>query len=192
MSEYVYAVVQLALGAVYLQSSIGKVTHIRSFLEGVEDYRVLPPSLARPFGLVVVLLEVVLCVTHIAGVALGLAAVVGSALLCSFVIAIAINLARNREIPCHCLDQEGAEIISFRSLARLGLMIPAELALVRVYGLSSSTVSPGRVLESGGDAFVILGWSMLALQGALWLLRINHVFTLIGRVVPAKISRKAA
>jgi hypothetical protein len=127
-------------------------------------------ALARVFGGLLIPAEAFLAAAHLTGRALDVAVPLGAAMLGSFVAAVAINLRRNRDLPCHCFDSLGGERISARSLAQLLLLVGGELFLLGALRRERAW-SPEELALA---AF----WAVFCLLAGLWLLRADEVYAL--------------
>jgi hypothetical protein len=176
-------VAQLALGLVFLLSSLSKLRHPAAFLRGVAEYEVLPVPLAFAFGALLIPVEVFLAAAHLTGWGLGVAAPLGIAVLLAFTTAVAVNLRRNRDLLCHCFDSLSGERLSARSLAQLALLLAAELLVlggVAPLAPSHRLVYPQQ-LASLGDLALAALWASFCLLAGLWLLRADEVVQLFRR-----------
>lgn len=171
-SEELRLVVQLALGLVFLASTLGKLRRPRAFARGVAEYKLLPPLVAYAFGFALIPLEGYLAISHLSGWTLRIAAPVAMMTLAAFTVAVGVNLARKRKLPCFCFG-DGEALISRRSLVRLFLLLAAEALLLfdrRLFLASSDEpLLLARVVRAADLATALLLASGL-LVGGLWLL----------------------
>ena len=173
-------VVQLALGLVFLLSTVGKLRRPAAFLEGVAEYEVLPRPLALAFGALVIPAEAFLAVAHLTGWGLSVAVPVGCALLLAFALAVGVNLTRRRDLLCHCFGSQGGERISLRSAAQLLLLFGGEVFLLTTVvrpGGPTGLVYPERV-ASLEQLALAAAWAVFCLLAGLWLLRADQVYQL--------------
>lgn len=98
----VEGVISVGLGLIFVASAIPKLRHPKGFAVAVLAYDVLPPRLARLYAWLVPSLELLVALLLMAGTAARSAAVIASLLLLSFMIAIGLNIARGRDLDCHC------------------------------------------------------------------------------------------
>ena len=162
-------VLQLALGGVFLVSSLGKALRPMASLRGVAEYELLPVPLAYAFGAVLIPAEAFVAVALLGGFALGVALPLATGLLLLFAAAVAINVRRHRDMLCHCFGSLGGERLSNRSLVQLALLIGAGLF---VWSGGGGRVRP---LASPEDALVALGLALACLLAGLWLLHADEV-----------------
>ena len=165
-------VLQLALGGVFLVSSLGKLRHPMAFLRGVAEYDVLPIPFAYAFGAVLIPAEAFVALALLSGIAAGVALPLATALLLIFGAAVAINLRRHRDMLCHCYGSLGEERLSARSLAQLGLLIAAGLF---VWSGGGGSV---RALAGPEDAVAAATLALACLAAGLWLLHADEVVRL--------------
>jgi hypothetical protein len=168
-------VLQLALGGVFLVSSLGKARHPLAFLRGVAEYRVLPIPLAYAFGALLIPAEAFVALALLTGLAVAAALPLATGLLLVFSAAVAINLRRHRDMLCHCYGSLGGERLSVRSLVQLALLIGVGLF---VWSGGGQGV---RLLASPDDALVALAWALVSLMAGLWLLHADEVVRLYRR-----------
>lgn len=165
-------VLQLALGGVFLVSSLGKLRHPMAFLRGVAEYDVLPIPLAYAFGAVLIPAEAFVALALLSGFAAGIALPLATALLVIFGAAVAINLRRHRDLLCHCYGSLGGERLSARSLVQLGLLIA--VGLLAWSGGGESV----RALAGPEDAAAAATLALACLSAGLWLLHADEVVRL--------------
>lgn len=169
-------VVQLAVGAVFGLSTVGKIRDPVGFARGVQEYEVLPRALAFGVGLVLLPLEIFVAVSHLSGWMLETAVPTALAMLTAFGIAVTVNLVRGRAVPCHCFGGAEGENLSARTLTRVLLLLGAEVFLLGDPGLAAGTrlTYPTRV-ASFADLGVAVLWATIVLIGGLWLLNVPEL-----------------
>jgi putative oxidoreductase len=119
------------LAFVFLSAAIPKLLAPTEFALAVRNYRLLPPRLNEPVARWLPRLELALALTLLAGVGLRAAAALTFAVLLAFAGAIAINLARGRQIDCGCFPAASPRTIGWPLVARdLFLAIGALLILL--------------------------------------------------------------
>ena len=100
--------VQIALGAIFVAAALPKIADPPSFAHMVYNYRVLPGALINMTALVMPWLELLCGLALILGVWTRPARTIVAAMLVTFIVAIAFNLARNNAIDCGCFDVSAA------------------------------------------------------------------------------------
>src|SRR6185312_8052584 len=101
--QYLTLVFRLLLAVVFLIAGASKIAHPWVFVHTVEGYRMLPGSLARPFGLALPWLEVLLALYLLVGLFTRVAAVVMCAVLVMFLFALGVQLAHGHTGDCGCV-----------------------------------------------------------------------------------------
>ena len=147
-------VARLSVGFVFLPSAVAKLAHLRSFIAGVHDYRILPRRAAKWAGVAIPLVELVLAAALISGSELALAGYLTGALLVAFTLAIVINIRRHRTIPCNCGGIAGNRPIGWGSVARNGLLL---VLLVPAAAAGGRTAAPGSISASVLVAVLTVG-----------------------------------
>src|SRR5215210_1908273 len=100
--------VQIALGAIFVVAALPKIADPPSFAHMVYNYRVLPGALINMTALVMPWIELLCGLALILGVWTRPARTIVAAMLVTFIVAIAFNLARNNAIDCGCFDVSAA------------------------------------------------------------------------------------
>jgi hypothetical protein len=167
-----HVVVQLAIGIVFLLSSVGKLLERSSFIQGVAAYRIVPSSWASLTASIVIAVEACLATTHLTGYLLKPALVVGLGLIATFGTAVVVNLKRGRPLPCYCFGGSGS-VVTWGTLARLGLLGAGETLLLRLH--QPVYVSRLVLAELGSALF----WSILLLVVSLWLFAMGDLLRLL-------------
>jgi uncharacterized membrane protein YphA (DoxX/SURF4 family) len=159
----------IVLGFTFLVAALSKFRDRDGFVLGILEYDVLPTRLAVAYGRVLPVLELIFGAALLAGVwPLGIG--IGSVLLLlSFVAAVAVNLARRRQVDCHCFGVHRSEPIGWLTLARLGVLLVCAL-LISSRPDSSPPLLPlagllPRLLAALG---IILGLYLLPAATLVW------------------------
>jgi len=171
-------IVQLSLGVTFALSAASKLREPRLFVHGVEEFRILPHRTVFVFALAVIFCEVLLSLSHLSGFLLTYTAPVGVAMLCSFLIAVSINLAKKRNVPCFCFGGSEDETVSPRSVARLLVVISGEVVVLLGPGHSSSRIRDGSHTTSN-DFVLALAWTLFTLIATVWMLSLPDLLRLI-------------
>ena len=168
--------IQFALAFVFFLSTAHKLRNPKSFARGVVEYKILPQAGAYAFGFVIIALEGWLALTHLTGWSLGIAAGLGVGLLATFMIAVGINLARGRNLPCYCFGNGARETISMETVARLLLLLVGEVLLLSHHGLFAAD----RLVftERLSDVHLAFFWATLLIVVGLWLSSFADLMTL--------------
>jgi len=179
MMPKVLLVIQLAIGAVLLFSSLGKWRDPIGFAQGVADYDVLPDPLALIFGLLLLPLETAIAVSHLTGWWISSAVLLGLAMFGSFAVAVAINLRRGRSLPCYCFGDRTGETISPQTLARLILLIAGEgLLLLSLQRSGTDSLVYHQLATPRGFGFALF-WTAFVVVIAMWILGLPDLHELL-------------
>jgi uncharacterized membrane protein YphA (DoxX/SURF4 family) len=127
------------LGLVFMASAVPKLRHPRGFILAVLEYRVLPPRLSRLYARLVPPLEFLVALLVLTGTAVRSAAAAMSMLLLSFIVAMGINMARGRDLDCHCFGRATTRPIGWRVLLQDVVLLGAAMAVIV---LASEWVAP--------------------------------------------------
>jgi uncharacterized membrane protein YphA (DoxX/SURF4 family) len=113
----------LVVGAVLVVSGVGKLRDPSGFVLAVLDYEVLPRPLATAYARTVPLAEIVCGPALLAGIAPMASGALAAALLTSFLIGVSVNLARGRDLDCHCFGPGSSEPLGWTTLARISILL---------------------------------------------------------------------
>jgi uncharacterized membrane protein YphA (DoxX/SURF4 family) len=111
--EYILTLItpfRLTIGITLVLAGIEKVNHLPSFVAGILQYQVLPIRLARWYGRLLPIIEIGTGALLLLGNWIRPAAIVSATLFVSFSIAVGLNLARKRKIPCFCFGSDSSNI----------------------------------------------------------------------------------
>jgi putative oxidoreductase len=100
--------VQIALGAIFVAAALPKISDPPSFAHMIYNYRILPGGLINISALAMPWIELLAGLALILGIWTRPARTIVAGLLVVFMVAIAINLARNNAIDCGCFDVAAA------------------------------------------------------------------------------------
>ena len=109
---------RLALGGLLLLAGITKLADRASFRDAVGAYEILPRALTLPFAAALPWVETALGALLLLGFGTTFAAALGTAVFLSFSLAIGVNLARGRDVDCHCFGAVQSERIGWPTLLR--------------------------------------------------------------------------
>jgi uncharacterized membrane protein YphA (DoxX/SURF4 family) len=160
MITVMQVLLSLGLALVFLSSAIPKLRHPKGFILAVLEYRVLPTRLSWLYARLLPPLELLLALLLLSGIAVRSVAIVLSLLLISFMIAIGINLARGRNLDCHCFGRARRRSIGWGLLLQDGLLLVASIALTVITN-AWITLEPWSVFRLSG--LVQVGSPMLLL-----------------------------
>lgn len=121
-----------ALAIIFLTAAVPKLRHPKGFVLAVLEYRVLPSRLSWFYARLVPPLECLLALLLLTGTAVRFAAIILGMLLLSFIIAIGINLARGRDLDCHCFSKTTKRPIGWKLLLQDAALLGAAIALATV------------------------------------------------------------
>jgi hypothetical protein len=127
--EIIEGALSLVLALVFGVSAIPKLRHPRGFLLVVLIYRVLPPRPGRLYARLLPPLELLIALLLLSGTAVRLAATVAAALLLSFIVAVAVNMRRGRDLDCHCFGHATGRRIGWTLLLQDGALLVACIAV---------------------------------------------------------------
>ena len=125
--HHVQLLLRLTLGGLLLLAAITKLTDRAAFQTAVAEYKLLPHTLERPFAAALPVVELTLGVLLLAGLGTAIAAWVAVPVFLSFSIPIGVNMARGRELDCHCFGSVQSEPIGWPALIRSSTLVVASL-----------------------------------------------------------------
>lgn len=101
--RYATVVFRLCLAVVFLVAGGSKIPHPWAFVHTVEGYNMLPNGVARPFGLALPWIEVLVGLYLLLGLFIRVTALVTGGVLVVFLIALGVQIARGTTGNCGCV-----------------------------------------------------------------------------------------
>lgn len=141
------------LAGVFFAAALPKLRHSRAFAMTVVDYRVLPVRASLVIARVLPPLELLAVLLLLAGIAVRASALLLVLMLVSFIIAVAINLARGRDLDCGCFGASAK-----RAARRISPTLLLQDAVLLGVGLIVCLMAP--------DGLALAPWSLLRLLGS--------------------------
>ena len=126
--------VQLALGVIFVAAALPKIVDPPSFAHMIYNYKLVPMGVLHLMALVMPWIELLAGLALVLGIWRGTARTFIGVLLATFIIAIAINLARGNAIDCGCFDVSAAGKTSEERLADMRLVILRDLGMLLMVG----------------------------------------------------------
>jgi uncharacterized membrane protein YphA (DoxX/SURF4 family) len=147
-------IIRVFLGLVFLSSALGKLRKHHQFVEAIQDYRLLPESLARIYALWLPWVELLVGLMFLSGLGLRFATIVAFLLLVSFFIAIVPNLRADRTPrKCNCYGIFGDTDISWGIVARNIVLV---ILTIMLFGISRNNLSWGSWLNDWQSDYLLL------------------------------------
>ena len=123
-NKYLILASRLLLGMVFVVASVDKIAEPAAFAASVQAYRLIPLPAVNLFALLTAWLELLCGIFLVSGVLVRSSALILSALLGIFVVAMLTALARNLEISCGCFGPGHTDQIGWsRIIEDLGLLL---------------------------------------------------------------------
>lgn len=120
--NYARAALSIAVGIVFLASSLPKLRHPKGFLFTVLQYDILPQGLARAYAHALPIVELFIATCLLLGLGIGPIALVATGLLLTFIVGVVTNLLRGRDLDCGCFGKRQRKIGWPLVVQDLGLM----------------------------------------------------------------------
>jgi hypothetical protein len=165
-------VARLVLAAVFAVAGAAKLADrddARRTLRGFE----VPVALVAPLALLLPVAELATAGALLAAPTIVAGAVGAIALLTAFSAAIAVAIARGRQVECGCFGRLYATMVSRRTLARNGALLAlAALVLASAPSVAATSATAWIADLSGWQAAALaqgaLCWQLLRQNGRLW------------------------
>lgn len=122
------ASLRLILGITLIFAGLEKVRELPDFVIGVIYYKVLPENVARWYGRLLPFVEIGAGALLLFGIWTKSVSILSIAMLVSFSIAVSLNLARKRNMPCFCFGTNSSKI-GWHTLVRIFLLITASFPI---------------------------------------------------------------
>jgi hypothetical protein len=160
-------VLRFVLAFVFLAASLPKLLGSDDFRRAVRAYRLLPQSASAFVARWIPRLELLCALALLVGIAIPLVGAAAGTLLLIFAFAVAVNLARGREIDCGCYAKSSPRRITWTLVVRdcvlgaaaflVALQASSTLALDAFWrGSSPDALRPNEGLALGALAMVVV------------------------------------
>jgi uncharacterized membrane protein YphA (DoxX/SURF4 family) len=157
---------QFIIGMVFLTSGLGKLWDVPKFARGLREYKLIPGEASTVAACVVVLAETGIAVAHLSGLFVAEAALAAVVMLGVFLSVVLRAIRRGDSVPCLCFGAGSDELASIRSVARLLLLIAAEVATLLLITTSPSPTSlPAASLE---QLLLVAALSCVVMTAVRW------------------------
>ena len=165
-------VARLALAAMFALAGAAKLADRNDARRTLRGFGV-PGWLAAPLAPLVALAELATAAALVASPTIAAGALGAVVLLGAFSTAIAIALARGRQVDCGCFGRLYSAMVSRRTLARNGVLLAvAGFVLVRALSAPATSATDAIAQLSGWQAAALaqgaLCWQLLRQNGRLW------------------------
>lgn len=101
-NDYLYLVVRLFVGIIFIYASIDKIADPGQFARIVYNYHMVPGALINIFALILPWLEMVCGISLILGIYKEGSVVIFNLMVLAFIIGISVNIYRGIDLECGC------------------------------------------------------------------------------------------
>lgn len=178
---------RFTVGLALLSAAVGKLKNLPAFARGVLQYRILPNWMAKPYAYLLAFAELTIGGLLVLGKWTPQAALGAALILMSFGIAVAVNIARRRVMPCYCFGAGRDSQLGWATFGRIVVLLAFSLGLV----LAGERGRLGVVLRGDGLMPVLIGLIPTATLTAtgLLLLQFVEVSPLVVRAWTARVVK---
>ena len=185
ISESYLQILQIAIGLVFLVAGLVKLKHLSSFVAGIDEFRVLPSTIAAPFGWLIVVCEIAIGSSHITGYLTHAFLPIALSVLCAFLFGTVTIFSRGQKVNCMCFGVDEGTLVSGITLVRICLLIIAESLLFEA--VLMQRYEPVLIFALTWSEYI--GNVVAAIVGLLvatWLLRIPDIRKLMRECMNCK------
>jgi uncharacterized membrane protein YphA (DoxX/SURF4 family) len=108
--DVMLTITRLLVGLMFITFALPKVRRPRRFKAVVRNYHILPESMSSLVAHILPVIELATGIMLITNLMVGLAYLISGLLFTAFVVAISINLFRQRDMSCGCSGKSGDKI----------------------------------------------------------------------------------
>lgn len=127
--SYVFTlVVRLALGCLFLWSSLPKIRQPYDFLSSVYNYELVGPKVGVLVAMVLPWLELLVGICLVGGIFISGALLVSIGMAAMFTFVLAWSLYQGLEISCGCFSASGGGLIGYSTLIRACVILLFSIA----------------------------------------------------------------
>ncbi|HUT29233.1 MAG TPA: MauE/DoxX family redox-associated membrane protein [Sedimentisphaerales bacterium] len=116
-------IVRLALGCLFIWSSLPKIRQPYDFLSAVYEYELVGPRLGMLVAMTLPWLELLVGICLVGGIFVSGALLASAAMAAMFTFVIASALYRGLDISCGCFGASSADTINYSTLIRACLIL---------------------------------------------------------------------
>lgn len=170
---YTTVIARAVVGGLLLVAGVTKLFDRPGLAQTVEQYGVLPQSIARPFARLLPWVEVAVGAMLLLGLWTRASAGAAVVLLGAFSVTVGINLARDRDLECHCFGNLHRSRISRVTLVRnllLTLLAIQPLFIGGTYLAVDAWLRGAEPRDSPSDAGMIAVALVVVCLAVSWLL----------------------
>jgi len=120
------------LGVVFIVAAWPKIADPPGFAHMIANYRLFPAALIHAAALVLPWIEILSGIALVSGVFWRTAAKFVGALLVAFLVAIGVNLARDRAVQCGCFDVHAEARTHAQLIGEMRWVLARDVALLAV------------------------------------------------------------
>jgi Methylamine utilisation protein MauE len=167
----------VALATLFTASAAMKLSDLGAFAAAVENFRILPRTLAAPVAWTIPALEVLASAGLLFAATRGAASITILALLAIFSVAIAVNLARGRrEIDCGCFGPALRQTLSGWLLVRNAILFAAAAVAMAPMQVRPLEIVDFGTIVFGAATLIVLYASMnYLLANAPWIRELERL-----------------
>lgn len=121
---------RLILGAIFIYAAYPKIVDPPAFAKAIYTYKLFPAWTIHPFALFLPWLEMLCGVLIIVGFWVRASAAWMFTLLCAFVLALSINLARKHPVDCGCFGETAAVKTHEEKMRDIKIYIVRDLGMI--------------------------------------------------------------
>ncbi|MCP3982395.1 MAG: DoxX family membrane protein [bacterium] len=131
-SYWTIRVCQILTGVIFAWAGLAKIGDLPAFASQIHGYGLVPVFSENVLAMTLPWIEVIVALALLLGVRARAAAVVASALMVVFTVAVVIAFAQGKEISCGCFGgQEPKKIDALKLLENFGMTAGALIASLR-------------------------------------------------------------
>ena len=140
---FLYVVI-IAIGCMFIYSSLPKIRQPYDFLASVYSYELAGPKLGMFVAMTLPWLELLVGICLIGGIFIGGALLAGITMSAMFTFVLGSALYHGLEITCGCFGAEATEIITYKTLIR-AVIILCVCGLAYIIQVLYISISPNKL-----------------------------------------------
>ncbi len=167
-------VASMAVGIVFAYAAASKLLDVPGFVMGIRSYKVIPDRFAPMAAGLLIAGEGFIGMAHLVGIGLQLVVPGTIVLLSVFLVTMANSLRRGEKRPCLCFGASRDDLADIYSLARVALLLAAEITLFFYLLLNDGSIPTGTGDEYSSIVSVAIAVLVVILTG--WCLALPKVY----------------
>lgn len=156
MYATLFSIIITALGLAFVYAALAKIKSFKHFQLAIAGYTFLPTSVVRPLSFGIILLECLLGLALLIGIAIGFTLAMSCFMTAGFAIVAHTAAISNESSACFCFGFDGVRANSWKNGIRTFLILGGTATALMMWYFAPQFKLPSLSLETGLLAWVLI------------------------------------